>query len=337
VNAVLSRVDALRDQFALDGFDVDDDTSCVLLTPRFRTSRHIVALLIPSGAVEPTLVVKIPRLPQDFGGIAREARVLAVLQERSPDVARSVPHVIAHTGGEQPVLVETALVGPLLTRSVLRASPSRYIDEVVRWLISLPRAAEGHLSFERLIVEPLSLFAESFPEAASERDLVGRTLEIVEPLRAARFPHVIEHGDLSHPNLILLPNHRVGVVDWELAEERGLPLHDLSFFLAFATLALRRAPSADGPVTPFAEAFLGRAAWARARMIAYADGLELERALLTPLFVACWARYTARLAVRIGADHTSMNGESADWVRKNRYYQLWSHTVENQRELVWSR
>jgi len=337
MNAILSRVDALRDRFRLGEFDVGEGASCVILTPRFRTSRHVVALLIPNGAVEPSLVVKMPRLPRDGDGIAREARILTTLQERCPDAGRSAPRVVAHTDGDRPVLVETALVGPLLTRDVLRAGPSRYIDEVVRWLMSLPRGADGTLSFERLVAEPLSLFAASFPEAAAEQDLVVRTLEIVEPLREGPLPHVLEHGDLSHPNLILLPDHRVGVVDWELAEEQGLPLHDLSFFLAFATLSLRRAPAAEGYAKIFAEAFFGRSAWARARMIAYADAIELDRALLTPLFVVCWARYTARLALRIGADRPTMDGESAAWVRGNRYYQFWSHTLDNLRDLAWSR
>jgi aminoglycoside phosphotransferase (APT) family kinase protein len=337
VNAILSRVDALRDRFPLDEFGVDGETSCVILTPRFRTSRHIVALLVPNGSFEPSLVVKIPRLPGDGEGIAREARVLTALQERSPDAGRSVPRAVAYTDGERPVLVETALVGPVLTRRVFRASPSRCIDEVVRWLISLPRDAGGDLSFERLIGEPLSLFAASFPEAASERDLVARTLETIEPLRNARIPHVFEHGDLSHPNLIRLPNDRVGVVDWELADEHGLPLHDLTFFLAFATLALRPARAADGYAKIFSEAFFGRSAWARARMLAYAEGFELERTLLTPLFVACWARYTSRLGVRIGADSTGMGGENAAWIRQNRYYQLWSHALDNLDDLAWSR
>jgi len=32
---------------------------------------------------------------------------------------------------------------------------------------------------------------------------------------------VAEHGDLSHPNLIVDPNDELGVVDWELATTEG--------------------------------------------------------------------------------------------------------------------
>jgi aminoglycoside phosphotransferase (APT) family kinase protein len=337
VNAILARVDALRNRVPLDRYEIDDDASCVILTPRFRTSRHVVALLIPNGAVEPSLVVKIPRLPHDAEGISREARVLVALHEHSPDAGESVPRVVAYSDGDQPVLLETAFIGPLLTRAALRDGPSRSIDEVVRWLISLPRDAGHDVSFERLIEEPLAHFAETCPEAASEGDLVDRTLGIIEPLRHARVPHVLEHGDLSQPNLILLSNGRVGVVDWELAEEHGLPLHDLSFFLVFASLALRPARAAEGYGKVFAEAFFGRAAWAKARVVAYAEGLELERALLTPLFVACWARHTARLAAQLGTGSSDVGGERAAWVRGNRSYRLWRQTLDNVNELVWSR
>jgi hypothetical protein len=59
--------------------------------------------------------------------------------------------------------------------------------------------------------------------------------------------------------------------------------------------------------------------------------------LLTPLFVACWARYTAGLAVRIADDGARLDGDSAEWVRDNRYYRLWSHTLENVERLDWQR
>jgi aminoglycoside phosphotransferase (APT) family kinase protein len=338
MNAILTRVDALRDRLELDRVDVDEEARCVILTPRFRTSRHVVALLIPNGASEPSFVVKMPRLAGDGAGIVREARVLTALRERCPPAAESIPEVVAWAEGERPLLIETALVGPSMTRSMVRASPSRYIDEVVSWLMRLPRDDRGGAApFERLIVEPLSLFAESFPKAATERELVARTLEIVQPLRAASVPSVFEHGDLSHPNLVWLPTGRVGVVDWELAEEEGFPLHDLSFFLAFATFALRRSRTVEECVMAFDDAFLGRGGWARSRALAYANGLDLDEALLAPLFVACWARYTAGLTVRITEDGSGLDEEGVGWVRENRYYRLWIHTLENLSRLAWRR
>jgi aminoglycoside phosphotransferase len=338
MSAILSRLDDLRGRIDLDRFDLGEKTSCVILTPRFRTSRHVVALLIPNGAGEPRFVVKMPRLAGDGEGIAREARALTALRENCPEAVGSIPEVVAWMDGDRPLLIETALVGPPLSRPTLRANPLRFVDEVVSWLMRLPRdGGGGNGSFERLISQPLALFAELFPDEAPERELVARTLEIVEPLRHESLPHIFEHGDLGHPNLILLPSGRVGVLDWELAEERGLLLHDLSFFLAFATFALRKSRTVEECVLAFDDAFFQRGGWARPRVSAYADGLELDEALLTPLFAACWARYTARLAVRIGGDGAGLTEESAAWVRENRYYGLWNHTLENVRDLAWRR
>ena len=235
------------------------------------------------------------------------------------------------------MLVETALVGPPMTPRMLRNDPVRRIDAVVSWLMSLPPADGDRRSFVRLVVDPLHTFSESFPEVAGERDLVSRTLEIVQPLSDASLPHVFEHGDLSNPNLILLSSGRVGVVDWELAEEGGFPLHDLSFFLGFATFALRRTPTTEDYVAAFHDAFFGRAGWARSRVLAYAERFELEKAVLAPLFLACWARYTAGLAVRIADDPSGLDEDGATWVRHNRYYRLWSHALENLGDLAWTR
>jgi aminoglycoside phosphotransferase (APT) family kinase protein len=337
MNAVLSRLDALGEEISLDRFDLGESPSCVILTPRFRASRHVVALLIPNGEVEPTVVVKMPRLSGDDEGIAREARVLTSLRQRCPDADGSVPEVVACADGDRPVLIETALRGRLMTPAMVRANLTRCIDDVVSWLMCLPRDKNTDGSFGRLIAEPLARFSESFPAGAREHELVARTLDVVEPLRDASVPRVFEHGDLSHPNLILRPSAGIGVVDWELAEEDGFPLHDLAFFLTFATFAVRRSPARVGYVDAFGDAFFARSGWARSRVIAYADGLQLNRGLLTPLFVACWARYTAGLAIRIADDRAGLDEGGAAWVRENRYYRLWSHTLENLEDLNWER
>ena len=81
--------------------------------------------------------------------------------------------------GDRPLLIETALVGPPLSRPTLRANPLRCVDEVVSWLMRLPGMRAGVTGpFERLISQPLAVFAELFPDEAPE-ELVARTLEIV--------------------------------------------------------------------------------------------------------------------------------------------------------------
>ncbi len=292
--------------------------SCILLTPRFRTSRHVVGLLVPEGAVEPKLVLKMPRVPGDSGGLAREAAVLTAVHEAWPDISKTVPRIVAFEEGDRPVLVETALPGRLLTPAMFRREPTRYVDAVVAWLIGLAATRRNGIEpgwYERLLERPLENVAESLPLPADEVDLVKRTLELVEPLREAEIPEVVEHGDLSYPNLIWTGENRVGVVDWELAEEHGLALQDLA---------------------SFHDAFFARGGWARARVEAYARELALERELLTPLFVACWARSVARLVDRIGGEEAApMSEEAVAWIQQNRYYALWRHAIAHADGLVW--
>jgi len=311
--------------------------SCILLTPRFRTSRHVVGLLVPEGAVEPKLVLKMPRVPGDSGGLAREAAVLRAVHEAWPDGSKTVPRIVVFEQGDRPVLVETALAGRLLTPAMFRREPTRYVDAIVAWLIGLSATRRNGLEpgwYERLLERPLNDLSESLPLPAD--DLVKRTLELVEPLREAEIPAVVEHGDLSYPNLIWSGENRVGVVDWELAEEHGLPLQDLAYFLTFATFALRRPADTTAQVAAFHDAFFAKGGWARARVEVYARELALDRELLTPLFVSCWARSVARLVDRIGGEESApVSEETAAWIQRNRYYALWRHAIAHADGLVW--
>jgi aminoglycoside phosphotransferase (APT) family kinase protein len=308
------------------------DLSFVLLTPGFRTSRHAVSLLIPRGSSEPTLVAKRPRLADDIEGIAREASVIGAV-EGSSGTDGTIPRVVVfEPGAPQPVLVETALAGQTITPAMLRGSPSTYVEATVSWLAQLPTAPSGSDPswYERLVKRPLELFAEPFPAEAEESRLAERTLSLVEPIRNASFPLVLEHGDLSHPNLVRLRDGRVGVLDWELGEERGLPLHDLCLFLAYVAFATRRARETTELLAAFDEAFIGPGAWAAPTLRAYADRLGLQADVLVPLFVCCWARYTSRLMVRAEGEpgREEQGADTEMWLRGNRYYALWKRAVE---------
>jgi aminoglycoside phosphotransferase (APT) family kinase protein len=308
------------------------DLSFVLLTPRFRTSRHAISLLIPRGSTEPTLVAKRPRLADDVEGIAREASVFGAVEGWSA-TAGTIPRLVAfEPSAPQPVLVETALTGETITPAMLRGSPSTYVEATVSWLARLPTAPSRSDPswYERLVERPLELFAEAFPAKAEESLLVDRTFSLVEPIRNASLPLVLEHGDLNHPNLIRLRDGRVGVLDWELGEERGLPLHDLCLFLAYVAFATRRARETTGFVAAFDDAFIGPDAWAAPTLRAYADRLAIQANVLVPLFVCCWARYSSRLVARAEGEQGSEEQGAATetWLRGNRYYALWKRAVE---------
>jgi len=291
-------------------------STSVLVTPRFPTSRHVVALVVPDGERDPALVVKIPRLAEDTGGVEHEAEVLRSL-EGVPGVPRALALARAHG---RCGLVETAVRGVPLNPRAVRHDAEASVRTVRAWLERLPTAAPDREAAERLIGRPLAA-AESL-----EPRLVERTLAAVAPLAGSEFPLVLEHGDVSHPNLVLQPDGSLAVIDWELAEPRGLPLNDLCFFLAYVAACRDGADSADAVATSFLRAFVGRDAWGGRIVLEEARRLGLPSGLVEPLFLAVWARDAARFPARAGLGAGSQ--ESRPHVR-------WRLAVEHVGALGW--
>ena len=360
MNSVLEFLEINRERLGLRERGIDGPLSCVTLAPRFRASGHVVFLLLREGESHPVLVAKVPRLAglseeMNFPtALSREASNLRRAAARDVGGSSSVPRLVAFEQYRAlPILVETALVGNLMDAAAVRKNPGACCRAVTEWLIDLQsppdeaatdRCDDPAGRYDRLIEQPLCRFAESFPLSREEQQLLERTVDLVAPLAEIDLPPVFEHGDLSSPNILLLRQGGVGVVDWELAEPDGMPGVDLFFFLTFAAFALSRARSNGDTVAAFHEAFFGKAAWARPFITSYWEHLQEKAGLvvpapaLTPLFIACWARYTTNLLRRLGAGRNNQAVAQADtlaWLRSNRYYALWQHAVAQVTELGW--
>lgn len=343
MNAVLAAL------FAVEGSCEPPRYASVLLTPRFRASRHVVVLLFPDGSTDAALVAKIPRLAGDSSGVERERAVLTAIQEAREGGYTTIPHVVADFEiGGRTTLLESALVGVPLTPSLVRRDPASAIQAVLRWLDTLPsgETTSGDERFARLFERPLARLGAALSEQDAE--LVERTLELLEPLRQAALPTMVEHGDLSHPNLLLLRSGEIGVVDWELGEIEGLPTHDLFVFLGYVAASLARASTPDQRARALHDELTRPTGWAVDTVVRYANRMEIELTLLTPLLLACWSRYTTGLFDRLvgpappldDAGHrwarASARPELARTIRADRHYALWRQTVTNAQELTWS-
>lgn len=333
MNAVLTFLRDHRERLALDRRGVPQQLTAVLLTPRFQASRHVIVMILPAGSAEPVLVAKVPRLAGDSAALAHEAEVLRALQATHSGDEDSIPAVIAFEAvGGFPLLVETALAGPLLDRATVRRDPARCCELGIEWLVRMARPSRGTLdddAWQRLIGEPLAAFAATFPLTWREQELLDETQQWAERLRSADVPLVLEHGDLSHPNLILRRAGGLGVVDWELARLAGLPAHDLFFFLTYVAFARQRADRLEAQVAAFRGAFFGPEAWTKPYMARYAGEVGLRAEQLPALFVLCWARYTWQLWERVTRAEAAAPRDSdrAAWLRGNRYYRLWQEAL----------
>jgi aminoglycoside phosphotransferase (APT) family kinase protein len=298
----------------------DGPLSCLFLTPRFRASASVVVLVTAGRSATPRLVVKLPRSANATASLAREAAGLRAAAARGLDIDGSAPRLVflgePEALGGWPALVETAVPGRPLDAVAVRRRPARAADAVEGWLRRVAEGAHrqaGAERLDRLVAGPLKAVAALGP---GEQALVERTLEVCAPLAGAELPVVLEHGDLSHPNVLLGPGGRIGAVDWELAEPRGLPLHDLTFFLAYVAGARWRARTpADH------EAAVRRAERdTTARLRRRAAALDVAPELVSPLVVASWARQAA------GAWRRTEHRDPA-WLRQSRLVRLWRRAL----------
>jgi aminoglycoside phosphotransferase len=344
MNTVLTFLESNRRRLELERYAAGGRLTCVVVTPRFRASSHVVFLLVPVGSTEPVLVAKLPRLSGASASIEREVANLRACHALKPGGFDSIPRVVAfeeYLG--RPILVETALVGPPIDPATIRRDLDRCCQAVSAWLIDLQQPRPGTKQsaldwYEGVVEEPLERLRSLVPWSGEELRLLERTQELVAPLGALELPLVFEHGDLSHPNVMSQGNGGVGVVDWELAVPQGLPTYDLFFFLTYAAFALQNARTNNEYVAAFHTAFFGRSAWAQPYIVDYAEQLRLPQLALIPLFVLCWARYMASLLMRLEsstAPQASLGTNTLEWLRTNRYYALWRHTLAHASELHW--
>lgn len=339
MNTIARYVTRHWNRLSLNRFGSPSHLSYLLLTPRFRASRHVVFLVLANGSSEPVLAAKVPRLRGDLCFLHREVANLQAAHARRPGGFDSIPRVVAYEEYEgNQLLLESALVGQAMNVFLVQRQPTSCIEATLHWLLSFheatsDRSQEPQERFQRLVDQPLVQLESLFPLTADEEGLLKETRELTSPLRDTGFPLVFEHGDLSAPNLLVLKDGNLGVLDWEMAEPRGLPAVDLFFFLTFVAFARHRAQRESDYLAAFHQAFFGPSAWARAYVSRYAERLQLSPQVIGALFVLCWIRYISKLAALLCGSEAVLEVETANWLRQNRYFSLWRHTLKHEGNL----
>ena len=316
--------------------------SCVMMTPRFRASSHVICFVLTADRTEPIFVVKLPRLPGDHSRLDREVANLHAANRERAENDFSIPRVVAYEDYHRhQLLIETAVPGRTMSPAVVRRQPELCLQTTIAWLTNLQlttmaHGGEGGNWFERLIETPLLQFKKLLPASDEASHLLAATIAIMQPLQSHDLPLVMSHEDFSPPNILQADDGSIGVVDWELAEPQGLPASDLFFFLTFIAFARNGARKNEMYLRAFRQAFFDSNAWARPYVERYCERLNVSPEMLAPLFVATWSRYVAGLVARLQADtaaNQQIDQATLKWLKTNRYYQLWKFTIENLKEL----
>ena len=310
------------------------------VTPAFVESRHLVGLFVDRQG-RTTAVAKTPRRSWDGATVRAEAAALVRLVELAPELADTVPPVLACADWYgRPVLLEGMLHGQPLTHARVRRD-SRAALAVLNWIGALPttgRTDAAVLVSDLLAPELLRLRSLADP-ADPLVALADRTEQALRPLQGAVLPRVFEHGDPSHPNLLIDSRSgsrdggpRVEIVDWELARADGAPGHDLAQYLAFVCFA-RAGVHGTRDETAVFEASFGSDGVGMARFSAGLAARGVPVSLARPLLVLAWARAALRLLPRLAAQESAADAvpsgsELVELLTESRNASLWRAALD---------
>ena len=293
------------------------------MTPRFAASRAVIGATTTPDGTRLAEVAKLARAHPDDEVIELEHAALDQFQRRT-GVAPGAPgrHRLDRRDG-RPVLVEDAASGHPLDRGRVRRHPDAALRAGIRWLDGVPVGdrtvpSEDGRGQDLLTASLRAVARLRTDHPERRRDHIRRTATLFAPLRAAAVPQVFEHGDFSHPNLFADPAGELVAIDWERARPVGLPLHDLTFFLAYLAETVDRPGDGDELVRAYQRA-LGPDGWARSGRDRHADHMGVDAPLVGLLELACWTRVLARL------DEYARPGPVSDGHRSER---LWIACIE---------
>ena len=170
---------------------------------------------------------------------AREAGRLARVGTAARRAGALVPSgALDELPGGWPILLLTPVPGrPAATLIAAGAQPSEaMIAGLGEWLVRWSEATlvPGRLDdkwIERRLVAPAKVLGPDLPDG-----YLAWLRAHAEAAKGEVLPSVATHGDLTMTN-VLLSNGSLGIVDWESAEDAGLPLRDLLYAAVDATAA----------------------------------------------------------------------------------------------------
>jgi hypothetical protein len=277
----------------------------LLVTGGQRSTSKVVALVFGDAGTKPQLLVKFSRAESGELALAHEHEMLQTLERTRPELD-GVPRALFGTRRCGRIGIgETALDGAPLMSQLNRTNHGELAARVTDWLAELagtgppePRAEWS----DRLIETVLREFESNFGGIVSGDD-VARTREALSLI--GDLPLVVEHRDCSPWNILVGDGGRLGVLDWESSEPRGLPGLDLVYFLTYSSLVVE-----DAFALPAA-----RHAYARTRdqstptgaVVAgcerrYVERLGLSSDVLGALRLLCWIVHSRSEYRRLGED-----------------------------------
>ena len=213
-------------------------TAWLVYTNRGQKRSSVLVFVFPSDSSSPRAIVKLSR---DAASISREFNALQRLSDRLPD---HVPQPYLH--GETHGLAYLAMEA-VAAKASTPVAFAGLVPDALRELITFHgQLAEGPMSLATLeseVLDPLVEFERTWGPHHRDLNLLCESLRRrLGTLMTVELPQLPQHGDFCVDNLLIRPDGRIVVVDWEEFGAVRLPAYDL--LTLFASVEPRGDPPA---------------------------------------------------------------------------------------------
>lgn len=281
----------------------------------------IVLHAFPGRTERATVVAKLTMKSTE--SLIAEAATLRRLEPIASAAGAQIPRVLSleHVNGH-PVLLQTGLCGQSVA-ALLASRANRLVgilERLVSWLESWNRSTLTAMPLdialgEREIVASAGLVTAQL-DAGSEYQNWLRTR--CHTVMDRTIPLVTTHNDLTMWNLLLTKQRQLGVVDWEAAREKDLPLVD--FFYAIADAVTIAHGFADRSRALEACFVVGGAyeRGTRQLLMRLRRVVRMSDDMVEVCFHACWLRHAANECKTAGSSDPRPFLKIVEWLTVNR-------------------
>jgi hypothetical protein len=276
-------------------------------------------VLQPFAAGAEAVVAKLTLRPGEgaHGEHARLERMGAAAARAGAVVPRALGELSLHGN---PVLLESRLEGriaaPLLARDPALLAP--LLERLCSWLGAWQEltASRAPLTRERLEAELLAPARALAPSLEGGERYLAALEERCSAAEGTMAPLTAAHGDLTMWN-VLVEGPRLGIVDWEVAEEATLPLKDLYYALADAVAATRRYTDRPAAVRACFERGGAQEGMIAPLRSSLAGALALPAGVAELSFHACWLGHALNEARSLGPSDPAPFRDIVQWLARS--------------------
>jgi SAM-dependent methyltransferase len=287
------------------------------------SSRKVLFFLFEGAQPSPRYLVKLVRDATFNDRLENEARALQQLHAQRFGERHLLPQVaFSGCAGDLFVVGETIVEGvPFLSRTAL--SPTCPLAQAaVAWLTDLGAQTitwQPAQAVARALQPLFERFQALYRLPDAERDfLAGQIARLGET--EGPFPLVFQHGDPGPWNMLVAPDGRVALLDWESAEPQGMPLWDLLYFLRSYALNVSRATGISDRLEGVARHLLDESplsAWIVGAVHDYCAQTGLGSQYVEPLYYTCWMHRALKQATLLAPEQ----------LRRGIYVRLLRHSI----------